>query len=71
MDTIQLETGEIEFNTKGFTDILDITQKVEQEIIKHGFLEGHVTLFAVGSTTALGTIEYESRIGEERHGSDV
>ncbi len=59
MKNILLETRQIEFNTKGFTQIVDITEKVQQEIIISGFVEGNVTLFAIGSTTGLSTIEYE------------
>lgn len=56
---IDLETRQIEFNTKGRTHIVDITDMVQNEIHKSGFTEGQVTLFAVGSTTGLSTIEYE------------
>jgi secondary thiamine-phosphate synthase enzyme len=59
MKNVMLETRQIEFNTKGFTQIVDITEKVQQEIITSGFEEGNVTLFAIGSTTGLSTIEYE------------
>jgi secondary thiamine-phosphate synthase enzyme len=59
MKDIQIETRQIEFNTKGFTQIIDITEKIQQEIMISGFEEGNVTLFAIGSTTGLSTIEYE------------
>lgn len=56
---IDLETRQIEFSTKGRTHIIDITDMVQSEIHKSGFTEGQVTLFAVGSTTGLSTIEFE------------
>ncbi len=56
---MELETRQIQFGTKGRTDIIDITDMVESEIRQSGFTEGQVTLFAVGSTTGLSTIEYE------------
>lgn len=59
MKELQIETRQIEFNTKGLTQIIDITEKIQKEIIISGFVEGNVTLFAVGSTTGLTTIEYE------------
>ncbi len=56
---INLETHSIEFSTKGNTQLVDITKKV-QDILNHSeFKEGNVTLFAVGSTTGLSTVEYE------------
>ena len=57
--TIDLETRHIEFNTNGKTHIVDITEMVQNEIHDSGFAEGQVTLFAIGSTTGLSTIEYE------------
>lgn len=48
-----------EINTRGNTDIIDITTKVQQIITNSGLKEGNVLIFAVGSTAALTTIEYE------------
>ncbi len=56
---LTIETRQIEFNTKGRTDIIDITEKVNRVLSETGFIEGHVLLFAIGSTTGLSTIEYE------------
>ena len=61
---ITLETRHIEFSTRGRTHIIDITDMVEREIREAGFSEGQVTLFAVGSTTGLSTIEYEPGLVE-------
>lgn len=57
--SIELETRHIEFSTKGYNHIVDITNQVENEISESSFVEGQVTLFAVGSTTGLSTIEFE------------
>jgi secondary thiamine-phosphate synthase enzyme len=57
--SIELETHFIEFSTKGRTHIVDITGKVADEIKKAGFVEGQVTIFGIGSTTGISTIEYE------------
>ncbi len=64
---IDIETHFIEFSTKGNTDIIDITPKVEGVLKDTGFKEGQITLFAIGSTTGLSTIEYEPGLV----GSDV
>lgn len=56
---IEVETTTLEFSTKGKTDIIDITDKVRSALHNSGFKEGQVTLFSIGSTTGLGTIEYE------------
>ncbi len=56
---IDLETRHIEFSTKGRTHIIDITDMVQNEINESGFTEGQATLFAIGSTTGLSTIEFE------------
>jgi len=54
-----IRTTTIEFSTKGNTDIIDITGKVDEKIKESGFREGHVIIFGVGSTTGISTIEYE------------
>ena len=56
---IDIETHFIEFSTKGKTDIIDITPRVSDILEKSGFREGHIALFAIGSTTGLTTVEYE------------
>jgi secondary thiamine-phosphate synthase enzyme len=57
--TLDLDTRHIEFSTNGSTHIVDITKMVQNEIHDSGFTEGQVTLFAIGSTTGLSTIEFE------------
>jgi len=56
---MDIVTEQITFKSKGHTDILDITPSVQEVITKNKFDEGQTTLFAVGSTTGLSTIEYE------------
>jgi len=50
---------ELEFSTKGFNQILDITGEVTQTVENSGVREGVAHLFVSGSTAALTTIEYE------------
>jgi secondary thiamine-phosphate synthase enzyme len=49
-------------STKGFSDIIDITNRVDA-VIDHSRIEnGLVTVFCSGSTGAVTTIEYESGV---------
>ena len=45
--------------TKGFTDVLDITPQVERIVSASGVRSGIVLVFTPGSTAGLTTIEYE------------
>lgn len=46
-------------DTKGFTDIVDISQQVRSAVAASGVTEGVAHLFVQGSTAALSTIEFE------------
>ena len=52
-------TQEIKLNTKGDTDIIDITDQVKKYIESSSLKNGSVTVFVPGSTAGLTTIEYE------------
>ena len=57
-----VKTDTISLNTKGFSDVLDITDKVAG-IVKHsGIKNGLVIVFCSGSTGGITTIEYESGV---------
>jgi secondary thiamine-phosphate synthase enzyme len=49
----------IAIKTRGNDDTLDITSGVERALTEANLANGIVTLFVVGSTAALTTIEYE------------
>ena len=52
----------VSLSTKGFTDIIDMTDQVV-EVLKHSHIQdGLVTVFCPGSTGAVTTIEYESGV---------
>lgn len=55
-----VETLNLDLETKGNADILDITQGVAQAVATSGLNSGVVTIFAPSATSALTTIEYES-----------
>lgn len=52
-------TDSIDISTQGHTDIIDITQEVQNVLHKSGLTEGSLTVFISGSTAGVTTIEYE------------
>ena len=52
-------TKKISLKTKGRTDIIDITPKVQGIVDDTGLKDGSVTVFVSGSTGAVSTVEYE------------
>jgi secondary thiamine-phosphate synthase enzyme len=55
-------TKEIALQSKGNCDILDITSQVAKNVEESGVNSRIVTLFIVGSTAGITTIEYESNL---------
>lgn len=51
--------------TNGWTDIIDVTAKIQQEIKKEKFVNGLVNLFIIGSTASLTTIEGDENLFED------
>lgn len=54
-----VESRRIRLNTRGNCDIIDITGQVAKEVDDSGVGSGIVTVFAVGSTAGISTIENE------------
>jgi secondary thiamine-phosphate synthase enzyme len=52
-------TKKIKLNTKGDTDIIDITDQVASALSKTDINNGIITIFISGSTGGLTTVEYE------------
>jgi secondary thiamine-phosphate synthase enzyme len=52
----------LQFSTKGFNDIVDITDDVRQIIKDSGVDDGVCLIFLAGSTGAVTTIEYEGGV---------
>jgi secondary thiamine-phosphate synthase enzyme len=52
----------ISLHTKGFSDIINITDQVRAILERSRIEEGLVTVFCPGSTGAITTIEYESGV---------
>jgi secondary thiamine-phosphate synthase enzyme len=57
-----VETKEITFQSRGNCDIIDITSQVARNVEKSGINNGTATLFIVGSTAGITTIEYEPNL---------
>ncbi|MBL7158075.1 MAG: YjbQ family protein [Candidatus Omnitrophica bacterium] len=52
-------TKTIQLETKGETDIIDITKRVAEAFRKSELVNGAVTIFVSGATGALTTVEFE------------
>ena len=52
-------TEHFTINSRGFTDIIDITQKVKSAVYQHNLKNGNVVVALPGSTASITTIEYE------------
>jgi secondary thiamine-phosphate synthase enzyme len=49
----------IKLQTRGETDIVDITPDLQNKVVRSGITRGTVTVFVSGSTASITTIEYE------------
>jgi len=56
---MKIFTKEIVIPTEGDCDIKNITDDIQQIISSSKFLEGNCTVFSIGSTASITTIEYE------------
>lgn len=55
----------ISLKTEGHCDIINITSQIAKEITETGINNGIATLFVVGSTAGVTTIEFESGLIED------
>ena len=55
-------TKDIALQSRGNCDIIDITSEVAKNVKESGVNSGIVTLFIVGSTAGITTIEYEPNL---------
>ena len=56
---MQIQTEVIRFQTEGYTSIIDLSEDVSRIIQRSSFAEGQVTVYGIGATTGITTIEYE------------
>ena len=55
-----MSTSFIEIRTEGFSDILNITDQINQEIMKSNIAQGICLVSVPGSTASITTLEFES-----------
>jgi secondary thiamine-phosphate synthase enzyme len=58
-------SANIDISSRGFADIIDITSRVKAAISESGLRDGLVSVFVVGSTASVTTIEYEEGVIED------
>ena len=51
--------------TQGFSDIVDVTPDVEDIVAESEITSGIATVFVVGSTASISTIEFEPALAED------
>lgn len=56
---------EISVSTSGYSDIKNITEQVEHIVEKSKVKRGTATVFAVGSTASITTIEFEPALNQD------
>ena len=54
-----VHTGELDFSTRGDSDVIDITGDVQRIVAEGPVDEGQATAFVRGSTAAITTMEFE------------
>lgn len=64
---MKIFTENINVNTKGNCDIVDLTSQVADLLNKCKLKEGNATIFVVGSTASISTIEYELGLKKDLH----
>lgn len=57
----------IERRTRGFSDQHDLTADLRAIVARSGIAEGTVTVFAIGSTASITTIEFEPALVRDMH----
>jgi len=56
---VALHTREFRLSTRGDSDVVDITYRVQAAVAESGATEAQATAFVRGSTAAITTMEYE------------
>jgi secondary thiamine-phosphate synthase enzyme len=61
---MEVITRKLHLDTKGYNDIIDLTGGIHELLAESGLQEGTATIFAVGSTAGISTIEFEPGLVE-------
>ncbi|MBM3243456.1 MAG: YjbQ family protein [Candidatus Omnitrophica bacterium] len=62
---MKIISKKININTKGNPDLIEITAKIKAALTESGLKNGSLTVFVVGSTAAVTTLEYEPGLIED------
>jgi secondary thiamine-phosphate synthase enzyme len=62
---MRIHGEKITVSTKGFSDVRNITDQVQQVVAKAGITEGIASVFVIGSTASVTTIEFEPNLVED------
>jgi secondary thiamine-phosphate synthase enzyme len=60
-----LVTDTVSLSTSGDSQMIDITDDLQETLSRHGFREGAALVFVSGSTAGLTTVEYEPGLLED------
>jgi len=69
MKEMDIITKTLDFQTKGNTDIIDITENVQRALKETNLKEGFINIFVPGATGAVTTMEYEPGLIEDITGA--
>ena len=56
---MQVQTKVIRFQTNGYTSIINLSEEVSKVIRSSSLAEGQATIYGIGATTGITTLEYE------------
>ena len=56
---------QLKLSTKGHGDMHDLTHQVQEAVARSGVRTGTVNLFTIGSTAAIGVIEFEPGLKQD------
>jgi len=62
---MKIETKDVHIKTSGFSDIHNLTDKINSIVKKSGIEEGMCNVFVVGSTASISTMEFEPALVQD------
>lgn len=60
-----VKSASIELNTKGETEMYDLTSQIQGHLKASGLMDGIVTVSLIGSTGSISTIEFEGGLRQD------
>lgn len=60
-----IRTVQVDLQTRGHCDVKDVTSALREALSKSGLREGQATVFVVGSTAGVTTVEFEPGLVED------